>query len=324
MEKTNGLSGIEADVLQKVWLGNYSQTGIARASSVQPALVRDTLICLNCHVPPLVYWRQIDNVTAGWVVTEAGAGMANDLAYGTPCLPTLPIFSPSTFQEEMEQEKEGETRRKLWQSIGGWLAARLRAFGAGLSWGIPVGLGVVYLLVLGGLLLRGNLGERHTINLPAASLPSAILSPLVIDLANNSQHEGAATDPCAVVFHGTGNASFYGKGDGFDGEKTASGETFNARALTAAMHVVPFGSVALVRNLDTGLSVAVRINDRGPYRRAQWRGRDVWRRHPDRIIDLSAEAARLLGMDVAGVARVEVVVSFCPEGVPTNEEEGMD
>ena len=86
-------------------------------------------------------------------------------------------------------------------------------------------------------------------------------------------------------------ASHYGKGDGYGGRRTASGERMNPGAMTAAHRSRPFGSVVVVTNLRTGRSVRVRINDRGPFVRG-------------RCIDLSSGAARAIGM--GGTARVVV------------------
>ena len=89
-----------------------------------------------------------------------------------------------------------------------------------------------------------------------------------------------------------GRASHYGHGDGFHGRKTASGERFNAFAMTAAHRARPMGSYVRVTNLANGRSVRVRINDRGPARRT------------GKIIDLSYGASRVIGM--GGTAKVSV------------------
>ena len=91
----------------------------------------------------------------------------------------------------------------------------------------------------------------------------------------------------------TGQASWYGKAR--HGELTASGEHFDMHALTAAHRTLPFGTIVRVTCLETGKSVNVRINDRGPFRGG-------------RIIDLSYEAARRLGILARGTARVELTV----------------
>ena len=86
-----------------------------------------------------------------------------------------------------------------------------------------------------------------------------------------------------------GVASWYGPG--FQGRRTASGERFNTNALTAAHRSLPFGSRVRVTNEQTGRSVVVRINDRGPFAHG-------------RVIDLSKASARAVG--VSGVARVSL------------------
>lgn len=74
---------------------------------------------------------------------------------------------------------------------------------------------------------------------------------------------------------------------------TASGERFNAGAMTAAHKTLPFGTQVRVTDLRTGRQVVVRINDRGPFVRG-------------RVIDLSRAAARRLGM--GGLARVRIEI----------------
>lgn len=76
---------------------------------------------------------------------------------------------------------------------------------------------------------------------------------------------------------------------------TATGERFNKRAMTAAHKTLPFGTRVRVTRADTGKSVVVRINDRGPFK-------------PGRIIDLSEKAAEDLGMTGKGVTPVKLEV----------------
>ena len=87
----------------------------------------------------------------------------------------------------------------------------------------------------------------------------------------------------------TGHASWYGPG--FHGRRTASGETFNANALTAAHRTLPFGTRVRVMNKSAGRSVVVRINDRGPYAHG-------------RVIDLSRASAQAIG--ISGTGSVEL------------------
>lgn len=61
------------------------------------------------------------------------------------------------------------------------------------------------------------------------------------------------------------SASFYGRGDGFHGRLTASGQTFNAYGNTVAHPYLPFGTRLRVTNPSTGRSVVVAVTDRGPY-----------------------------------------------------------
>lgn len=88
-----------------------------------------------------------------------------------------------------------------------------------------------------------------------------------------------------------GIASWYG--EKFHGHKTSNGEIFDMYAMTAAHKSLPLPSYARVTNLDNGRSVIVRVNDRGPF-------------HGDRLIDLSYAAAKKLGYQSRGTARVEV------------------
>jgi rare lipoprotein A len=86
-------------------------------------------------------------------------------------------------------------------------------------------------------------------------------------------------------------ASWYGPG--FAGRRTSSGEVYNPEGLTAASKTLPLGSHVRVTNPDTGRSVVVRINDRGPFVRG-------------RSLDLSHGAAKQIGLTARGVGRVQV------------------
>ncbi len=114
-----------------------------------------------------------------------------------------------------------------------------------------------------------------------------LISALVLGAAGCCTSGQATRREGALV----GTASFYGKE--FHGRKTASGEIFDMYKLTAAHKTLPFGSRVRVTNLENGRSVVVRINDRGPFKKG-------------RIIDLSFEAARRIGM--AGTANVRLAV----------------
>ncbi len=106
-----------------------------------------------------------------------------------------------------------------------------------------------------------------------------------------------------------GVASWYGKK--FHGRRTSSGEIYDMYHFTAAHKTLPLPSYARVTNLDTGISVVVKVNDRGPFVK-------------NRLIDLSYAAAKKLGYDDKGTARVEVQVLASPRsnGVGANYERG--
>jgi rare lipoprotein A len=86
----------------------------------------------------------------------------------------------------------------------------------------------------------------------------------------------------------SGIASVYGRGGG----KTASGESVDASAMTAAHRTLRFGTYVNVTHTGNGRSVTVRINDRGPFVRG-------------RVIDLTPAAAHALGF--SGLAPVEIM-----------------
>ncbi len=90
-----------------------------------------------------------------------------------------------------------------------------------------------------------------------------------------------------------GEASFYSKE--FDGNKTSSGEIYDMNELTAAHPSYPFNTIVKVTNLTNNKSVVVRINDRMP----DFKGR---------IIDLSLEAAKEIGMVNTGIQKVKIEI----------------
>jgi len=100
------------------------------------------------------------------------------------------------------------------------------------------------------------------------------------------------TRPALEVLEG--RASYYA--DRFEGRSTASGEPYRARELTAASRDLPFGTVVRVVRVDTGASVVVRVNDRGPFGDER------------RILDLSRAAAEALDMIRAGVIEIRAEV----------------
>lgn len=93
----------------------------------------------------------------------------------------------------------------------------------------------------------------------------------------------------AAGYRETGKASWYGSESG---NRTASGERFNPRGLTAAHKTLPIPCKVRVTNLRNGRHVDVVINDRGPFEN-------------HRLIDLSKAAAERIGMRGVGDVLVE-------------------
>jgi rare lipoprotein A len=124
----------------------------------------------------------------------------------------------------------------------------------------------------------------------AAALALGACSSALEEAHTPVAEQGCGVEPLHVA---EGLATYYGKR--FHGRKTASGERYDRFALTAAHRDYPFGTYVRVTNARTGISVIVRINDRGP-------------RSTRRLIDLSGEAAHQLDMLRAGVAPVRLEV----------------
>lgn len=99
-----------------------------------------------------------------------------------------------------------------------------------------------------------------------------------------------------------GRLTYYAKR--LHGRQTASGERFDAKALTMAHQTLPFGTLVQITNLSNQRSVVVRVNDRG-----NW--------GPDRVGDVSMAAARALAMLQRGVVSVQLKVMSGPGEVGT-------
>lgn len=134
-------------------------------------------------------------------------------------------------------------------------------------------------------------------------MPKICVSPLLtLSVVAALFVAGCATAPRSQTQHPgregrfieAGIASWYGPG--FHGRKTASGERFNQGALTCAHKTLPFHTRIRVTNLNNGEDVVVVVNDRGPF-------------VAGRVVDLSKEAARRLGILHTGTApvRLEIV-----------------
>jgi rare lipoprotein A len=127
---------------------------------------------------------------------------------------------------------------------------------------------------------------------PTPAAPAAVAAPA--PAAAPAKAAAAGTAQAATGDVSEGKLAYYGRK--FNGRKTASGERFNAAAMTMAHNSLPFGTRVKVTNLANKRSVVVRVNDRGPST-------------PDRVGDLSLAAAQKLGATRRGVidAKLEVV-----------------
>jgi rare lipoprotein A len=88
----------------------------------------------------------------------------------------------------------------------------------------------------------------------------------------------------------------------YKGRRSANGEVFDDRSMTAANRTLPMGSLVVVTNLQTGQSAAMRIADRGPF-------------VEDRILDLTVASAKATGVYRAGLAKVRLDVYRTPKSI---------
>jgi rare lipoprotein A len=109
---------------------------------------------------------------------------------------------------------------------------------------------------------------------------------------------GQGIEPIAEAPSETGIASYYGKG--FHGRKTANGERFNMKAMTAAHRTLPLGTIVRVENLENHHFAVLKVNDRGPFIKG-------------RILDVSQGAAKVLGFARQGVTQVKVTPLVFPD-----------
>jgi rare lipoprotein A len=136
---------------------------------------------------------------------------------------------------------------------------------------------------------------------------TALVATLTITTAASATPSVNSTQPQVsvaskqLIAQSVGQASFYGGGANEGGPMTANGERYNPGGLTAAHRTLPFGTRVRVTSPNTGRSVVVRINDRGPF-------------IGGRAIDLSIGAARAIGLTGAGVGTVHMEVLGGGEG----------
>ena len=133
----------------------------------------------------------------------------------------------------------------------------------------------------------GHLTPKPYVTLPPAASVASVQTAVAAPSAKPVSH------PLKKVISSLGVASFYS--DFFDGKRTANGEIFDQKLMTACHKTLPFGTLVRVINVATGRSVVVRINDRGVLA-------------PSRVIDLSHAAATEIGMLESGVAKVRLEI----------------
>jgi rare lipoprotein A len=137
------------------------------------------------------------------------------------------------------------------------------------------------------------------------TIPKLILI-LIIILQTALFADPTATDPAVEAHQQKDKPGLYQEGIAswyageFDGKLTANGEVYDASGVSAAHKELDFGTIVRVTNLDNGLVLEVRINDRGPY-------------VGERVIDLSRGAAELLDMVEQGIAPVSLELIYIPE-----------
>ena len=140
------------------------------------------------------------------------------------------------------------------------------------------------------LAVPGAQAAKRMCDGPAASCAGNVKYSKSASYSKKGKYAAKKSYKAAGAGGSSGVASWYG--GKFHGRKTASGETYNQNAMTAAHRTLPFGTRVRVTGAN-GKSVVVRINDRGPF-------------VGGRVIDLSRAAASSLGIN--GLGRVKIAV----------------
>lgn len=142
--------------------------------------------------------------------------------------------------------------------------------------------------------LARDAGPERELDVASISEPEPRYEP-PSDSGNKSPYEvwGQRYQVMASAegYEATGTASWYGRK--FHGHLTSNGETYDMYELSAAHRSLPLPTYVRVTNLENDRSTIVRVNDRGPF-------------HDKRLIDLSYAAAKVLGFDGQGTARVHI------------------
>jgi len=145
---------------------------------------------------------------------------------------------------------------------------------------------LVLIMMIGLAIIEFSIVQSSTAAAPATEPPSSFAAAPSAE----SPVTAKATKSTKSM---NGLAAVYS--DKFIGRKTASGQKFCQRQLTAAHRSLPLGTKVRVTNIRNSKSIEVRINDRGPF-------------HARRVIDLSTAAAIKVGMGKKGLALVKLEV----------------
>ena len=162
------------------------------------------------------------------------------------------------------------------------------------------------IVLAGSILLPWALSSCSSVRMPVSKNEIRVLSPaeaFLLGKIKNTPYaiNGKVYEPMsyeeALSYSETGIASWYGEETliQHNGQQTAYGEIFDPSRPSAAHKYLPLPALVKVTNLENQASLIVRVNDRGPF-------------VDDRVIDLSAEAAKRLGFYEKGTARVKVEV----------------
>lgn len=170
----------------------------------------------------------------------------------------------------------------------------------------------VMIASLGAVLLLSGCGGGRSASRSLDTAPPALagsVSDYPAKLGEPYVLEGITYTPQDVFnYDETGYASWYGKE--LSGRNTANGELFLPDGITGAHRTLPLPSYVEVTALDTGKTILVRLNDRGPS-------------SPSRLVDLSYGAARQLGVLDKGTFAVRVRRVNPPEGERAMLRQGL-
>ena len=162
-----------------------------------------------------------------------------------------------------------------------------------------------------------NAPARRVLALPAALVAALLATPLVLTALPAAARNAADAPPAEAAPDRTGQVR-RGQASvssaGLSGQRMADGGRFAARSNVVASTDLPLGTTARVTNLRNRRTAIVQVRDRLPARGG------------DRILNVSPQVARELGMRANGVAQVEVAPLAVPQadgGVRIGQGSGM-